>query len=120
MSGRKRMSENPAASMACVHCSGVRNPPLGRWGGWSRGDRNVSVRLKTNSASIGCRAWGRTHSDTTRRPSGSRAPQYFAQREVQVVGHVEGVDGIDDGQAPGRHPLLPERAVHVEGRERHA
>jgi len=30
MSGRKRMSTNPAASMAPFHCPGVRNPPLGR------------------------------------------------------------------------------------------
>ncbi len=30
ISGRKRISTNPAASMAACHCSGVRNPPRGR------------------------------------------------------------------------------------------
>src|SRR5712691_3042975 len=30
MSGRKRVSTNPAASNAPLHCSGVRKPPLGR------------------------------------------------------------------------------------------
>src|SRR5215831_20573280 len=39
---------------------------------------------------------------------------YLAEREGEVVRHVQGVDRVDDRDAVGRYTLLGEGPVHVE------
>src|SRR5207253_8981438 len=39
----------------------------------------------------------------------------LAEREREVVRHVQGVDGVDHRDVTRPDPLFPERAIHVEG-----
>src|SRR5262245_28746194 len=63
----------------------------------------------------GPRADALGHDEAT---AGRKSLPYFSERGVEIVGDVQGVDGVYGGEAGWRHVLFLERTIHVEPPER--